>query len=170
MLENGIKLKTRIYTLLFILISSISFAQAGEISGRAPNFTLKSMGGKNLRLSEFRGQVVMLNFWASWCAPCRQEMPLLEELYNKYKSLGFTLLGVNVEQDSSKASTLLRNIKVSFPILFDNKNQVSKAYKVSAMPTTVIIDRDGNMRYLHLGYKPGYENDYQKQVRALIRE
>jgi len=148
----------------------IPVAGAGTVSGVAPNFTLKSNHGKNLKLSEFRGQVVMINFWASWCAPCRQEMPLLEELYKKYKSLGFTLLGVNVEQDSSKASTLLRSIKVSFPILFDNKNTVSKMYKVLAMPTTIIIDRDGNMRYLHKGYKPGYEQEYQQQIRALIRE
>lgn len=145
-------------------------AAASQLSGKAPNFTLKSSTGKNLKLSEFRGQVVMINFWASWCAPCRQEMPLLEAMYRKYKSLGFVLLGVNVEQDSSKAATLLKSIKVSFPILYDNKNKVSKQYKVAAMPTTVIIDRDGNMRYLHKGYKPGYEKDYQKQVRALIRE
>ena len=148
----------------------IPVADAGTVSGVAPNFTLKSMSGKNLKLSEYRGQVVMINFWASWCAPCRQEMPLLEDLYKKYKSLGFTLLGVNVEEDSSTASTLLKSIKVSFPILFDNKNTVSRLYKVSAMPTTVIIDRDGNMRYLHHGYKPGYEEAYQQQVRELIRE
>ena len=155
---------------LLIVVGSTSSSQAEKISGKAPNFTLKSLGGKNLKLSEYRGQVVMINFWASWCAPCRQEMPLLEALYKKYKPLGFTLLGVNVEQDSSKAATLLKSIKVSFPILFDNKNKVSKLYKVAAMPTTVIIDRSGNLRYIHKGYKPGYENDYQKQVRALIRE
>ncbi|MDH5443923.1 MAG: TlpA family protein disulfide reductase [Gammaproteobacteria bacterium] len=157
---------------LAIIVSSshISSLQAAQLSGKAPDFTLKSMSGKNLKLSEFRGQVVMINFWASWCAPCRQEMPLLEDLYKKYKPLGFTLLGVNVEEDSSKAATLLKSIKVSFPILYDNKNKVSKLYKVAAMPTTVIIDRDGRLRYLHKGYKPGYEKDYQKQVRALIRE
>ena len=153
-----------------MVIGGISFTHASELSGKAPNFTLKSLGGKNLKLSEFRGQVVMLNFWASWCAPCRQEMPLLEDLYKKYKSLGFTLLGVNVEQDSSKAATLLRSIKVSFPILFDNKNTVSKLFHVAAMPTTVIVDRDGHLRYLHQGYKPGYELEYQKEVRALLRE
>lgn len=162
------KIIVRLLLTLFLLVTSTSYA--ATISGKAPNFTLKSMGGKNLKLSEYRGQVVMMNFWASWCAPCRQEMPLLEDLYKKYKGLGFTLLGVNVEEDSRKASTLLRSIKVSFPILFDNKNKVSKMYKVSAMPTTIIIDRDGNMRYLHLGYKPGYERDYQKQIRTLLRE
>lgn len=170
MFGRKFKLTNRLFLSLLILLACTSFPQAASITGKAQNFTLKSMSGKNLRLSEYRGQVVMINFWASWCAPCRQEMPLLEDLYKKYKGLGFTLLGVNVEQDSSKASTLLRSIKVSFPILFDNKNTVSKMYKVLAMPTTIIIDRDGNMRYLHKGYKPGYEQEYQQQVRALIRE
>lgn len=170
MFGYNFKLCTRLFLMLSLLMTGASYSSAATISGKAPNFTLKSISGKNLKLSEYRGQVVMINFWASWCAPCRQEMPLLEDLYKKYKGLGFTLLGINVEQDSSKAKTLLRNIKVSFPILFDNKNKVSKLYKVSAMPTTVIVDRDGNLRYLHKGYKPGYERDYQKQVRTLLRE
>jgi peroxiredoxin len=145
-------------------------AQAAELSGKAPDFTLKSLTGKNIKLSEQRGNVVLLNFWASWCGPCRQEMPLLDKLHNRYKRLGFTVLGVNVEQDTSKANRYLQDVKVSFPILFDPNNTVSKRYDVSAMPTTVIIDRNGNMRYLHKGYKPGYEKEYQKQVRALLRE
>ncbi len=152
------------------ILLMIPQTQASQVSGKAPNFTLKSRSGKNLKLSEFRGQVVMINFWASWCAPCRQEMPLLEKIYKKYKRLGFTLLGVNVEQDTSAAKNYLKNVRVSFPILFDNTNKTSKLYKVSAMPTTVIIDRNGNMRFMHKGYKPGYENSYKKQIRKLLRE
>ena len=139
-------------------------------SGPAPDFALKSHSGDNLRLSEFRGEVVMINFWASWCGPCRQEMPLLDELYTQYQPLGFTILGVNVEEDPSKANQLLKESPVNFPILYDNKSEVSKLYKVVAMPSTVLVDRDGNVRYLHQGYKPGYEESYQQQVRALIRE
>jgi len=143
---------------------------AATDSGPAPDFALKSQSGENLRLSEFQGEVVMINFWASWCGPCRQEMPLLDELYTQYQPLGFTILGVNVEEDSSKAKQLLKESPVNFPILFDNKSEVSKLYKVVAMPSTVLVDRDGNVRYLHQGYKPGYEESYQQQVRALIRE
>jgi len=139
-------------------------------SGPAPDFALKSHSGENLRLSEFRGEVVMINFWASWCGPCRQEMPLLDELYTQYQPLGFTILGVNVEEDPSKAKQLLKENPVNFPILYDDKSEVSKLYKVVAMPSTVLVDRDGNVRYLHQGYKPGYEESYQHQVRALIRE
>jgi len=157
-----------VFTLLFI--TSTSYAATEKLSGKAPNFTLKSRSGKNIKLSELRGNVVMLNFWASWCGPCRKEMPLLEEIYKKYKRLGFTLLGVNVEQDTRAAKNYLKDVKVSFPILFDKTNKTSKLYDVSAMPTTILIDRNGKKRFLHKGYKPGYENDYKKQIKKLLRE
>lgn len=145
-------------------------AWAGMAEAPAPDFTLKSASGENLRLSELRGDVVMINFWASWCGPCRQEMPILSELHDKYKSMGFTVLGVNVEENSAEARKLLKETPVSFPVLFDNKSTVSKQYDVVAMPSTVLVDRNGNMRYLHKGYKPGLENTYIEQVRSLIRE
>ena len=137
--------------------------QAMDMNSPAPDFTLKSLTGENLKLSELRGNVVLLNFWASWCGPCRQEMPLLEKMHNKYKGLGFTVMGVNVEEDSSKAKAMAKKDKLSFPVLFDTQSQVSKAYQVSAMPSTVIIDRDGKVRYLHKGYLPGYEDDFIPQ-------
>ena len=112
----------------------------------------------------------MLNFWASWCGPCRQEMPILEKMYKRYKKLGFVILGINTEQDASKANAYLRDIKVSFPILYDNTSKVSKQYNNRAMPTTIMIDRNGKMRFMHEGYKPGYEKDYKKQIKKLIRE
>jgi thiol-disulfide isomerase/thioredoxin len=155
-------------SIVFLFVVPTAFA--GPIKGPAPDCTLKSRSGENIKLSELRGEVVMINFWASWCAPCRQEMPLLEEIYKKYSDLGFTLLAVNVEEDSSKAGELLRDIPVTFPVLYDNTNRVTKLYKVVAMPSTVIIDRDGNLRYLHRGYLPGYEEEYKRQVSELIRE
>jgi len=153
-----------------VLLAQLPSAVADTVTGPAPNFTLKDTGGNNMRLSELRGNVVLINFWASWCGPCRQEMPLLDELYTQYKPLGFTILGVNVEEKSADARDLLKKIPVSFPVLLDNENKVSKLYNVVAMPSTVIVDRDGNMRYVHLGYQPGYEQRYQDQVRELVRE
>lgn len=166
------KILKSIFTIWFTLIFSMSatYAASEKLSGKAPNFTLKSRSGKNIKLSELRGQVVMLNFWASWCGPCRKEMPVLEKIHKKYKRLGFTLLGVNVEENSRDAKNYLKDVKVTFPILFDNKQKTGKLYNVSAMPTTVIIDRNGNKRFLHKGYKAGYENDYKKQVKKLLRE
>ena len=138
--------------------------------GPAPQFTLGSRDGKEVSLTQFHGQVVMLNFWASWCGPCRQEMPLLEGIYKKYGKMGFVLLGVNVEPDSQAAQDWLKQTPVSFPILFDKDSKVSKLYEVAGMPSTVIIDRSGKVRMLHRGYKPGDENEYQDSIRTLIRE
>jgi peroxiredoxin len=159
------------FFLLCVLgLLAISVVQAEMLDSPAPDFTLKSRNGENIKLSELRGEVVMINFWASWCAPCRQEMPLLEALYKKYSDLGFVLLGVNVEEDSTQANQLLKEIPVTFPILYDNRNEVTKLYNVVAMPSTMLVDRDGKMRFLHRGYLPGDEEEYAKQVKALIRE
>ncbi|MCV6606230.1 MAG: TlpA family protein disulfide reductase [Porticoccaceae bacterium] len=145
-------------------------ATTANAADKAPDFTLKSNAGDNLRLAEQRGNVVMLNFWASWCGPCKQEMPLLDELHKRYSRAGFTIIGVNVERDPEDAKRVLRDIPVSFPVLFDTDSNVSKLYDVSAMPTTVMIDRDGNIRHLHKGFKPGFEDEYRKQIKQLIRE
>lgn len=160
----------QIFVMVVASFFIVSVAQAEAIDAVAPDFTLKSRSGENMKLSEFRGDVVMINFWASWCAPCRQEMPLLEDMYKKYNELGFVLLGVNVEENSAKANDFLRDVPVSFPILFDDKNEISKLYKVVAMPSTIMVDRDGKMRYIHRGYLPGYEKKYVKQIKELIRE
>ena len=137
---------------------------------RAPSFSLPSRSGDTVSLEQLKGQVVMINFWASWCGPCRQEMPLLDQMYKRYSPLGFTLLGVNVEANSKDAEKLLASVPVSFPVLFDAENKVSKLYDVNAMPSTVFIDRKGNVRYLHRGYKAGDEGEYLNQIRALLKE
>jgi thiol-disulfide isomerase/thioredoxin len=154
--------------LVAALLSTPALAVAP--AGPAPAFQLKSMAGTDVSLAQYKGQVVMINFWATWCGPCRQEMPLLEQLHKKYKPMGFTLLGVNVEPDSSLAADWLKATPVTFPILFDTRSEVSKLYQVAGMPSTVIIDRKGNVRWLHRGYKPGDENKYLDQIRALVRE
>ncbi len=153
-----------------VLLAAVSFSTWASTGSVAPDFTLKGRDGRNIKLSELRGEVVMINFWASWCAPCRQEMPLLNDLYQRYRKLGFTLLGVNVEQNPRAAKRLLKDIPVDFPVLFDDRNEVSKAYDISAMPSTVLVDRDGHIRFVHRGYKPGLEERYQQQIRTLIRE
>jgi len=136
----------------------------------APDFTLPSRSGDSISLEQLKGQVVMLNFWASWCGPCRQEMPLLDQMHKRYSSLGFTLLGVNVEEDSAAAEKWLAQTPVTFPVLYDKDNKVSQLYQVDSMPSTVFIDRKGNVRYLHRGYKPGDEGEYLNQIRALLKE
>ena len=164
------KIKNLTLGLLVTVLAATSLASS-DLEGRlAPDFALKSSTGENLRLSEYRGDVVMLNFWATWCGPCRQEMPLLDELYKRYERVGFNLLGVNIDDDSRRAMQMIEELGVNFPVLFYSRKDVSKLYEVEAMPVTVLIDREGNVRYVHHGYKPGYEDKYLDQIRSLLRE
>jgi len=136
----------------------------------APDFTLASNKGGNIQLADLRGKVVMLNFWASWCGPCREEMPLLDQLHQRYQSQGFLLLGVNTDADVAQANQLLEDIPVDFPVVYDTSGQVSDAYGVDAMPTTLVIDREGKVRFQHRGYSPGDEIEYQRVIDELLRE
>lgn len=160
-------LRVMIYVTCLLLSSAV---HAGALHGPAEEFTLADRDGKQVSLRHFRGEVVMLNFWASWCKPCRQEMPILEQLYKRYKALGFTLIAINVDDDPAKGAALLRDVPVTFPVLFDGKGEVSALYKLKGMPSSIFIDRKGQLRYLHTGYKAGDEQEYDKQIRALIRE
>jgi len=154
----------------FSLFAASSLASSSLVGKPAPDFALKSASGENLRLSEYRGDVVMINFWATWCGPCRQEMPLLDDLYNRYQRVGFRLLGVNIDDDSRRAMQMVEELGINFPVLFDEQKVVSKLYDVGAMPVTLLVDREGTVRYVHLGYKPGYEEHYLTQIRSLLRE
>ncbi|MDH3532585.1 MAG: TlpA family protein disulfide reductase [Gammaproteobacteria bacterium] len=162
--------KNTLFGLLLSVIAVTSLAASGLTGQPAPDFALKSSSGENLRLSEYRGDVVMINFWATWCGPCRQEMPLLDELYSRYERVGFNLLGVNIDDDSRKAMNMVAELGVKFPVLFDARKEVSKLYAVDAMPVTVLVDREGTVRHVHQGYKPGYEEMYLDQIRSLLRE
>ena len=164
---------TKIYHLLIVMSIALATTAHGEIrslSGAAPDFSLPSNQGAPLQFSDLKGQVVMLNFWASWCTPCREEMPLIEALHQKYKRLGFTVYGVNVDRNPKKAQPLLDEFNISFPIGYDKKGKVSGLYDVSAMPSTVMVDRNGQLRYLHLGYETGHEKNYEQHIRQLLRE
>jgi peroxiredoxin len=157
------------------MIMCVSALAAGSaVNAPAPEFTLPVRGGSTMTLSKLKGKVVMINFWASYCGPCRQEMPLLEKMHQSYKARGFTLLGVNVDEEAKDAEAWLTKMKspVSFPILMDQKHMVREQYKSygEVMPMSVFIDRKGNIRNVHRGYKPGDENAYLDQIRNLLKE
>ena len=174
---DKIKMKSIVLALLFVFTALIGMVSAQPaiaalpvVGSRAPDFALKSRAGHNVRLSELRGEVVLINFWASWCGPCRQELPLLEQLYQQYREAGFTLLGVNIDENQANAEDMLQRLGVHFPALFDSDKRVSRLYDVDAMPATLLIDRDGRVRYVHRGYRSGYERKYQEQIRELLKE
>jgi peroxiredoxin len=154
------------------VLVALPFAARGAVVPRAaaPDFTLRRVDGANLRLAEQRGSVVMVNFWATWCGPCRVEMPHLNRLYDKYRSAGFQLLGVNIDDDPNAARALATKLGLKFPVLLDTDKKVVGAYDLSAMPASVLIDRDGRVRHLHRGYREGVELTYEQQIRELLKE
>jgi peroxiredoxin len=157
--------------LLLPLLAAFALVSHAAVTPQAaaPDFTLKSAEGKNLRLKEQRGQVVLVNFWASWCGPCRQG-PHLNRLYDKYKASGFTLLAVNIDDDARTGSSTAAKWGLKFPVLLDADKTVSKLYDLGSMPATVLIDRDGKVRFLHRGYREGTEEAYERQIRELVKE
>ena len=159
-------------TLLVAVALSFSALAHAVVTAQAtaPDFTLKSADGRNLRLQEQRGQVVLVNFWASWCGPCKQEMPHLGRLYEKYRSSGFTLLAVNIDDDARHGAATAAKWGLKFPVLLDADKKVTRLYDLGAMPSTVLIDRDGKVRYLHRGYREGVEETYERQIRELVKE
>ena len=163
-------LRIKLLGAVLAILMGASLASSGLTGQTAPDFVLKSATGENLRLSEYRGDVVMINFWATWCGPCRQEMPLLDELYGRYQRVGFNLLGINIDDDSRRAMAMVNELGIKFPVLFDEDKKVSKLYEVEAMPLTLLLDREGTVRHIHHGYQPGYEQKYLNEIRSLLRE
>lgn len=128
-------------------------APAAVVGAPAPDFTLKSLSGETLQLSSLRGEVVLLNFWATWCAPCEAEMPTLEDRYKTFLGSGFHVLGVNADDEKTATiETFLERVPVSFPILLDPGLTVSDLYRVRGLPMTFLIDREGVVRAVQAGY------------------
>ncbi|MGO9634233.1 MAG: peroxiredoxin family protein [Steroidobacteraceae bacterium] len=136
----------------------------------APDFVLKTLAGTNLRLSEFRGQVVLVNFWARWAGESRQEMPALNRINTTYERAGLVVLGVSIDEDLSRARDFAEAMKVSYPILFDTGSDIGKDYRLEKMPMTILVDRSGVVRYSHVGFKSGDDRIYLEKIRELLRE
>ncbi len=132
----------------------------------APDFKLPDMDGESHALSDFRGKVVMLNFWATWCPPCRREMPSMQRLYEKYSERGLVVVAVNQFEDPDLVFEFTGRLSLepTFPILFDRESRVSEQYKVKGLPTTYLLDKQGRIRYRAIG---GREFDHP-EVEALI--
>ena len=118
---------------------------------QASDFTVSLLGGETLGLKGQRGKPVLVNFWATWCAPCREEMPAMERLYLKHRERGFVLLAVSVDADASLVKPFLERLKLTFPVALDAKMDLANAYGVRALPASFLIDRGGYLTALALG-------------------
>lgn len=130
-------------------------AETGIENGdKAPDFTLKKMNGKSASLSDYRGKKVIVNFWATWCPPCRAEMPEMQDYYKQHKDDDFVVLGVdltNTEKDKSDVRPFVKKTGATFPIVLDKKGDVQSTYEVTGYPTSYFIDKDGIIQYKLVG-------------------
>ncbi len=140
--------------------------QHALIEKPAPNFTLRDLRGNQVSLSDFKGQPIVLNFWATWCSPCRVEIPHLEALYTKYKDQGLVVIGMNTETDYMKVKRFA-DPQISYTVLLDGSTQ-AQGYDVSGIPCTYYIDREGIIRHRSVGFGPGDEVRIEEKIQELL--
>jgi len=136
----------------------------------APDFALHAVGGSNVRLSEHRGDVVVLSFWGSRCGQCRTQLAALDRSFKTYRSAGLQVFAVNVDDDQDGALEFARTQALSYPLLLDPQKSVARAYLVDNLPMTVLIDRGGTVRQVHRDFSSKFEPAYLQQLRVLLNE
>ena len=153
--------------LLFAALQTTAPATAATVGDLAPDFALPAAAGGNVRLSEHRGEVVLLTFWSSRCSVCVAQLAALGELQATYRSAGLVTLAVSVDDDLLRATRFAKSHPARFPLLLDRRKDVSRTYQIERLPTTVLIDRRGRVRYLRADDR-GTDNSYVAQVRELL--
>jgi peroxiredoxin len=143
-------------------------AGALDAGAKMPEIGLTDLAGKPVSLASLAGKVVIIDFWATWCAPCREELPQLEKFHQKYGPKGLAVLGVSVDKEPEGIKGFLDKLKVSFPVVHDAGHQLSGKYSPPRMPSSYIVDRKGIVRYVHGGYRAGDAAEFEKQIQELL--
>ncbi|MBW8056977.1 MAG: TlpA family protein disulfide reductase [candidate division NC10 bacterium] len=162
-----------IATLLLFVMVLPAWGQhvAPELNHHAPNFALPDLNGKMVSLSDYKGKVVLVNFWATWCPPCRLEMPTMEEAYRTYKAKGFEVIAVSVDAGPKSAvQQFLQEFDLSFTVLLDPQMETLRTFRSFSLPTSVVIDRQGVIRLRELGYRDWTDPESTKLITGLLGE
>jgi thiol-disulfide isomerase/thioredoxin len=165
-------MKRKIIISVITLIVCASSIQAAFINESAPFFTLPSLEGKTMSLSDQNGKIVFVNFWASWCPPCKKEFPELNELASEYKGQNFVLLAINLDKSVDRVQKFLEKnqVKPALAILLDPDAKVVADYVARSMPSSFIIDRDGKIRFVHFGYSDKDPVKWRTEIDSLLNE
>jgi thiol-disulfide isomerase/thioredoxin len=146
-------------------------AQAGLAIGQpAPLFELPSEQPTSLVLQQLRGQVVYLDFWASWCGPCRQSFPWMAEMHRRHAAQGLAVVAVNLDTRMADAQAFLKSVPAPFRIAYDPKGQTPREYAIKAMPTSLLIGRDGRVRLIHAGFRPSDTAALEAAILEALKE
>ncbi len=162
-------------SVISILLTAFSLALAGsalalDSGDRSPEIGLNDLRGNAVTLESLRGKVVIVDFWASWCEPCREEMPVLDRLYRDNRERGLVVIGVSVDNGIDNVRTFLRRNAVSFPIVHDAEHEVAERFEPSRMPSSYLIDRRGMVRYVHEGFEAEDATTITREVATLLGE
>lgn len=161
------------YFFIFLIVAISSNGNCQEKENMlAPNFTGKTSEGKEIKLSDYAGKVVLIDFWASWCPPCREEMPELIKFYKAHKNDKFEIIAVNIDNDSKNMQSFIDKLfpKPDFTIVSDIEKQIPELFNIKAMPTTIFIDKKGKIRFRHDGFKFTYVADFSEELSQLSKE
>lgn len=158
----------------FILVLTVAiFAKdAPKIGQPSPQFQGTTFDEKKIDLADFRGKVVLIDFWASWCGPCRLEMPFLIELDYHYRHSPFEIIAINIDKNVENAQKFMEQLseRINFTVLKDSKQQIPPKFQIKGMPTSILLDKNGIIRYWHTGFKKSYEKEYFSEIDELLKE
>jgi cytochrome c biogenesis protein CcmG/thiol:disulfide interchange protein DsbE len=163
----------RAVTFIAALLAWTAFGDAAARATdarRAPDVTVARADGTAMHLADLRGRVVLVVFWASWCTPCKTSFPALDALYRELQPRGFEVLAINLDERRADADAFLAARPHVMPVAFDPRGAAPLAFKVRGMPTSVLIDRAGNIRYTHTGYSAKVVDEYRQEIRLLLEE
>lgn len=162
-------MKSGFQHLLIVFFLVVFSSVAGQVSAAtiAPNFEIKT-GTESLQLTDFRGKVVYVDFWASWCAPCRKSFPWLNEMQKKYKNKGLTIIGINLDKERQLADLFLKTSPANFHIVYDPEGKLASKYKLVGMPSAYLIDKQGKIQHTHVGFRPSKKQSYEDAILHLL--
>ncbi|MCM0613373.1 TlpA family protein disulfide reductase [Marinobacter sediminum] len=153
---------------IFLGTALLSINTLAATTGPAPELNLPTRNGQ-ISLSDMRGKVVLLDFWASWCGPCRQSFPWMNDMQAKYRNQGFEVVAVNLDQDPGAAAAFLEKIPADFTVAYDPDGETPQAYEVMGMPSAYLIDRNGFIHSQHIGFHNDRKDKYEADIRSLLR-
>lgn len=166
-IRRGITVGIILSSLFLIANGCVKKERKATIGNPAPEFTLTDLTGKKVRLSDYSEKVVLIDFWATWCPPCKESIPFLESLYQRYKERGFVVIGISLDEETEIVERFKKRFKITYPILM-GEEKTKKDYRITGLPEMFILERNGNLRYHHLGFNKSLKDKIDKEIKGLL--